>query len=54
LFSYRRLERFDLAVTVGLATDDLYAAYRQDRSDRIRMGIGLTLFIMVAGTLMAM
>ena len=54
LFSYRRLERFGLAVAVGLATEDLYAAYRQDRIDRIRMGIGLTVFILIAGTLMAL
>ena len=54
LFSYRRLERFGMAVSVGLATDDLYAAYRQDRSDRIRLGIGLTTFILIAGSLLAM
>ncbi len=52
LFSYRRLERYDLAVTVGLATEDLYRAYRQARTDRIRMGVGLTVFILIAGTLM--
>ncbi len=54
LFSYRRLEKYGLAVSVGLATDDLYAGYRQDRSDRIRLGAGLTLFILAAGSLLVL
>jgi PAS domain S-box-containing protein len=54
LFSYRRLEKYGLAVAVGLATDDLYASYRQDRSERIRLGAVLTLFILSAGSLLVL
>ncbi len=54
LFSYRRLEKYGLAVAVGLATDDLYAGYRHDRSERIRFGAVLTLFILSAGSLLVL
>ena len=52
LFAYRRIEPYGMAVTVGLSTQDLFTAYRQDRTDRIRLGAGLTVFIACAGTLM--
>ena len=54
LFAYRRLEQYGLAVTVGLATDDLFAGYRQNRTDRIRLGWGLSLFILCIGTLLVL
>ncbi len=52
LVSYRRLEKYGLAVSVGLATDDLCAAYRADRAGRLILGGGLTVFILLAGSLM--
>ncbi len=52
LVSYRRLEKYGLVVSVGLATDDLFAAYRADRASRLMLGGGLTVFILLAGSLM--
>lgn len=54
LFSYRRLEPYGLAVTVGLATDDMFAAYRSDRRVWVLFGVGMTLFILMAGSMMVL
>jgi signal transduction histidine kinase/CheY-like chemotaxis protein len=43
IFSSRRVERYPLMVSVGLATDDVFAAY--DRNKRLYLGVGILLSI---------
>ena len=52
IFSSRRLDRYPLVLSVGLATDDVFAAY--DRTRRLYVGAGILLSVtcIVAGLVM--
>jgi signal transduction histidine kinase/CheY-like chemotaxis protein len=47
IFSFRRVRDYPLAVVVGQATDEVFAACRIDRDQDVLAGISLSLFIAV-------
>ena len=51
IVSFRRLDRFGLVVTVGLATDDVFAAYRANVRLRYFNAGVLSIFFLLAGYL---
>ena len=52
LFTFRRLDKNGLAVIVGLATDEVYAPYRQDLRTYLVVGSGLTVLIALVGVVL--
>ena len=52
-FSYRRLQKYPLAVVVGVAAEDVFATYDQDRALYIAAGSALTAVVILVGALLA-
>jgi two-component system, sensor histidine kinase len=53
LYAYRGVSGYPLIVTVGLAEDEIYGAYRHNRIKHIGIGVLLTLWLFAATFVMA-
>jgi signal transduction histidine kinase/CheY-like chemotaxis protein len=49
IYSYRRLTRYNLAVVVGVATDEAFAPYRSDRRQYLFVGTIVTVMVLATG-----
>ncbi len=50
IYSYRRLDKYGMAVVAGLATDDVFAHFRFDLRRRLIAGSIVTLLVLLVGT----